>query len=93
MLDRAQVPISSSEVQSLFGSLQHIDLASGKCPVRKDGQCAMLLDGTTYIVQMENAAPIRLTDTSGLKDVKSENDPLLRWVKSILTRVSHTTTE
>jgi hypothetical protein len=89
-VDRTPIPLTEDKAAALMRSLGEIDLHSSPCPVDDNGKRVDLLDPTVYVVQTENSVPIHLTDTLGMKHVRSENDALLRWVSEVLELVSRT---
>jgi hypothetical protein len=87
---RTPIPLAQDKAAALMRSLKEIDLRSSPRPFDDKGRRVDLLDATVYVVQTENSVRIHLTDTLGMKHVRSENDALLRWVREVLEMISPT---
>ena len=82
-IERSRVNISPGDAQRLLDELSKIDMNTDRCPRGPDGSCALIFDGTSYAVILEDGRLLRLVDVSGLKHVRSENPALLHWVTSL----------
>jgi hypothetical protein len=51
-------------------------------PRRK--QCALIDDGTDYVVQTNDGHSLRITEIGNVKGIQSENAALLDWVRALL---------
>ena len=83
-LERAPVPLARESAQRLLDELTKVDFATDRCPRKKDGTCAYLMDGVSYVVQLRDGRSARLTDVSGFRGMKSENPALWNWVTELL---------
>ncbi|HVG91061.1 MAG TPA: hypothetical protein VNB54_06185, partial [Alphaproteobacteria bacterium] len=82
-IERSRVNISPGDVQRLLDELSKIDLNTDSCPRRPDGACALIFDGMSFTVVLEDGRLVHLVDVSGLKNVRSENPALLHWVTGL----------
>ena len=85
----ATLDIPQDRAKNLLIALQRTDLRSDRCPRRGNQECAMLLDGRAFSVQVGDNPPIRLTDVKGLRGYVSENPQLSEWVYKLLDEASH----
>jgi hypothetical protein len=81
--------ISQKRMQELVTTLEQEDLRSDRCARRADRECAMILDGRAFSVQVGDNAPILLTDVKGLRGYASENPQLSEWVYELLGEAKH----
>jgi hypothetical protein len=81
--------ISQDRVQDLVTTLEQVDLRHDRCARRADRECAWILDGRGFSVQVGNSAPILLTDVKGLRGFVSENPQLSEWVYKLLGEAKH----
>ena len=82
--DTDTLPVSPETVSSLlaaFGNITLID--TDNCP-RRGKECALVHDGIAYVVLPKDGPRVRITDTEGLKGVRSENAALLDWIHKVL---------
>jgi len=83
-VDTVMVPIrpeTASSLLSAFGNIRLIE--TDRCP-RTGKECALVNDGIAYVVLPQDGERFRITDTEGLKGVRSENTALLDWIHSLL---------
>jgi len=69
--------------EQLWSGLSAINLDTDICP-RINRACAPSLDGTSFVIQTYDGRLLRLTEISGMKNVKSENSALLEWVHALI---------
>jgi hypothetical protein len=74
-------PETASSLLSGFGNIRLME--TDNCP-RNGKECAHVLDGTAYVVLPKDGPPVRITETERLKGVRSENQALLDWIRSLL---------
>jgi len=67
--------------QECLGNITLID--TDNCP-RRGKECALVHDGIAYVVLPKDGPRVRITDTEGLKGVRSENAALLDWIHKVL---------
>jgi hypothetical protein len=71
-------------VEALANSLQSLDLRVDHCARGENGQCAFLLDGRAFYVQVGERDPISLTDVKGMRGYSSENPSVSEWIYKLL---------
>lgn len=76
--------IPEDRADALSNSLQSLDLGVDHCARGVNGQCAYLLDGRAFYVQVAEHTPISLTDVKRLRGYASENPALSDWVYRLL---------
>lgn len=81
--------VPQNRMQESVTTLEQVDLRSDRCARRSDRECAMILDGRAFSVQVGDSAPILLTDVKGLRGYVSENPPLSEWVYKLLGEAKH----
>lgn len=84
---RQELDIPSDEAEKFLSDLAKIDLRSDSCPRRRDGSCALIVDGTIYSVVRQDGTTARVRDIPAGSDIVSENPALLAWVNRVLDRV------
>jgi hypothetical protein len=83
-IERTRLPLTGEQVQALLDSLAKIDLRTDRCPRRADGECALIMDGVHYFLQLPNGRTVTLTDTRDFPEIRSENPALSDWVYEVL---------
>lgn len=81
--------VPEDQAEALENSLQSLDLGLDHCARGVDGQCAFLLDGRAFYMQVGERAPIRLTDVQGITGYTSENPAVSAWVYDLLEQAKH----
>lgn len=70
-----------------------MDFATDRCPRRKNGNCAYLEDGVSYVIQLKDGRSARLTEVSDISGMKSENPALSNWVTELLKEIGPSAAE
>jgi hypothetical protein len=83
-VERTPLPLPRESAQRFFDDLAKMDFATDRCPRNKDGTCAYLRDGVSYVVQIRDGRSARLTDVSAYSGMRSENPALSNWVTELL---------
>jgi len=83
-VEKTPVPLPRESAQRFIDDLAKIELATDRCPRKKDGTCAYLRDGVSYVVQLRDGRSARLTDVSAYSGLRSENPALSNWVTELL---------
>ena len=78
------VPIPSEAAQAFLAKLKGINLHADTCARGTKGDCVLMLDGTMYVVQLQDGTTIKLTDTTGVNGVQSENPALSAWIQAVI---------
>jgi hypothetical protein len=86
-VDTVELPAGADTTAQSWTTFSDISLDTDTCP-RRGKQCALLLDGTTYIVQTNDGRSLRIAEIENLKGIKSENAALLNWVRALLRMAS-----
>jgi hypothetical protein len=81
--DTVPVPVSAEQANSLWTTFSSTNLQTDIC-ARQKRQCALIHDGTQYVIQMPDDRSFRLTEVEGMKGIVSENGALLDWVHTVL---------
>jgi hypothetical protein len=81
--------IPQDRTQNLATALEQVDLRSDRCARGADRECAMILDGRGFSVQVGDNPSIRLTDVKGPRGYLSENPALSEWVYKLLGEAEH----
>jgi hypothetical protein len=82
---KAPLALSADLAQTFLDELSQINLQVAACVTDSNGNCALLLDGTKYVLTTADGRTIELTDTGGLPGVKCENPALLSWILKLQT--------
>ena len=85
----ATLDIPQDRAKNLLIALEQIDPRGDRCLRRADRECAQILDGRRFVVQVGDNPPIRLTDVKRLRGYTSENQQLSEWVYNLLDEASH----
>lgn len=85
----ATLDIPQDRAKNLLIALEQIDPRRDRCLRRADQECAQILDGRRFFVQVGDNPPIRLTDVKRLRGYTSENQQLSEWVYKLLDEANH----
>jgi len=82
-VDTVELPARANTTAQSWTAFSQLNLDSDTC-ARRGKRCAILLDGTIYIVQTKDGRSLRIAEIGNLKGIKSENAALLDWVRSLI---------
>jgi hypothetical protein len=82
-VDTVELPTRSDTIAQLWTAFSDINLETDTC-ARHGKQCALLFDGTDYVVQTNDGRSLRIAEIGNLKGIKSENAALLNWIRTLL---------
>ena len=83
-----ELTIISQEAEKFLSELSQINVhQSDECPRRPDGSCAHILDGTQYVVTLQDGSTATLRALPVKGNLISENPALLDWVNRVLQMV------
>jgi hypothetical protein len=82
-IETVELPAQADAAAQSWTAFRNIDLDTDSCP-RRGKQCALILDGTEYIVQTGDGRFVRVVEIGNSKGIKSENPALLGWVRTLL---------
>src|SRR5438270_12620106 len=74
-VDTVELPASAATARQSWTAFRALNLDTDTC-ARRGKQCAVLLDGTTYIVQTNDGRSLQIAEIGNLKGIKSENAAL-----------------
>jgi hypothetical protein len=83
-IERAPVSLPRESAQRFIDDLARMDFATDRCPRKKDGTCAYIMDGVGYVVQLRDGRSARIRDVSAYTGMRSENPALSNWVTDLL---------
>ena len=86
-VDTEELSVRSETTVQSWPAFSDVNLETDTCP-RRGNQCAFLLDGTDYIVQTNDGRSLRIAEIGNLKGIKSENAPLLDWIRTLIQMVN-----
>lgn len=82
-VETINLSVRPETTQQLWTVSRNISLDTGTCP-RQQNACALIADGTGYVVQTKEGRALRLTEIGNFKDMNSENAALLDWIHALL---------
>jgi len=82
-VERTTIHISSNDIARLLDDLHKIDLHTDTCPRLLNGMCAMLEDGSSYLLTMEDGQSVELANVENSKNLISENQALVHWLNNL----------
>jgi hypothetical protein len=83
-IDTRTTDAPTAQVDSLWARFPRTNLETDSCPRQKDGRCALIQDGTVYVVEMAGASAIRIKEVAGVPGVRSQNPALLEWIRATI---------
>lgn len=87
-VNTTELPARPDSVEQSWAAFRNINLETDACP-RRGKQCALIEDGTDYIVQTNDGHSLRISEIGKLKGIQSENAALLDWVRTLLQMASN----
>lgn len=87
-VETVTLSVRPETVHQLWTAFRSISLETDTCPRRKN-ECALVLDGTDFVIQTNDGGEVRLTEIGNLRNIKSENAPMLDWVHALLQTVNN----
>jgi len=82
-LDTVERSATPQEATRLWTWFRNINLETDTCP-REHGHCALISDGTEFVIQTSDGHSLHITEVEGMKGVRSENPALLEWAHAVL---------
>jgi hypothetical protein len=82
-VDTVELPARADTIAESWAAFSNINLETDSCP-RRGKECAIILDGTDYVVQTNDGRSLQIVEIGNLKGIKSENSALLNWVRTLL---------
>jgi hypothetical protein len=86
-LDRTVVPMDRGLAQRYIDELRKIDFTVDRCPRSKAGVCYYVLDGRSFVVQLDDGRSAQITDVSKMNGMSSQNPALSDWIARLFSEI------